>query len=328
MGPDFLAILIIVAVLAGGTKPGRNFIREAWKATGWRPPRKAARHYSGRLGAAAGRAIAGRPRGGSGRSRSVRSGWSLAPAAHAVRMRAGQDGAKGLFRTRRGPLIPLIRVTDLKPGSPQAPAKAPAGKSAPPASAPAPEPRVCVACGNPEYGPRKDGGNWGPLVLYTEPIYGDGHPEAPRLIHKAHFKDEGSGFYGRPYQPAPAPADPGTGTVPAPPAPATVPPRRRNMTARYVINLETPTTDGEFLESAVKIADTLKALAEDIGNWAEGLGALNLPQSVLNPLHQVSEGITEAAQGASQAATNFEAEFEDAREVASRGLHFTGQDAA
>jgi hypothetical protein len=100
------------------------------------------------------------------------------------------------------------------------------------------------------------------------------------------------------------------------------------MTARYVINLEPPTTDGEFLESATKIADTLKQLAEDITNWAEGVGALGLPQSVTNPLHQVGGGITDAAQGASQAATNFESEFEDAREVASRGMHFTGQDAA
>ena len=100
------------------------------------------------------------------------------------------------------------------------------------------------------------------------------------------------------------------------------------MTSRYAINLEPPTTDGEFLESCTELGDVLKSLAEQIGNWADGLGSLNLPRTVLDPLHQVSEGITDAAQGASQAALSFADEFEDAREVASRGMHFTGQDAA
>ena len=100
------------------------------------------------------------------------------------------------------------------------------------------------------------------------------------------------------------------------------------MTTRYAINLEPPATDGEFLESCVELGDVLKSLAEQISNWADGLGALNLPASVLNPLHQVSEGITDAAAGATQAAKAFEDEFEDARDVAARGMHFTGQDAA
>jgi hypothetical protein len=100
------------------------------------------------------------------------------------------------------------------------------------------------------------------------------------------------------------------------------------MTSRYAINLEPPATDGEFLESCVQLGDVLKSLAEQIGDWADGLSALNLPKSVLDPLHQVSEGITDAADGAAKAAAAFEEEFEDAREVASRGMHFTGQDAA
>lgn len=100
------------------------------------------------------------------------------------------------------------------------------------------------------------------------------------------------------------------------------------MRQRHVINLERPSTDGEFLESCVQLADVLKALAEEVADWADSLGGLNLPQSVLAPLHQVSEGINEAATGASQAAKAFEDEFEDARDVASRGMHFTGQDAA
>lgn len=100
------------------------------------------------------------------------------------------------------------------------------------------------------------------------------------------------------------------------------------MTARYAINLEPPSTDGEFLDSCTQLGDVLKQLAEQISNWADGLGALNLPQSVLNPLHQLSDGITDAAAGAAQAAKAFEDEFGDARDVASRGMHITGQDAA
>lgn len=127
---------------------------------------------------------------------------------------------------------------------------------------------------------------------------------------------------------------PETGTSPAPapiPIPASAPPgaeRNRKPMNRYAINLEHPTTDGEFLESCIQLGDVLKSLADQIGDWADGLSALNLPSSVLSPLHQVSEGITDAADGAAKAATAFENEFEDARDVAARGMHFTGQDAA
>jgi hypothetical protein len=136
-------------------------------------------------------------------------------------------------------------------------------------------------------------------------------------------------------QPPPANAAAGTGTGLAPatiPTPTSAPPgaerSRKAMTSRYAINLEPPTTDGEFLESCVQLGDVLKSLADQIGEWADGLSVLNLPTSVLSPLHQVSEGITDAADGATKAATAFENEFEDARDVAARGMHFTGQDAA
>ena len=97
---------------------------------------------------------------------------------------------------------------------------------------------------------------------------------------------------------------------------------------RYSINLEAPTTDAEFLESCIQLGDVLKSLASEVSDWSEGLSGLHLPTSVLTPLHQLCEGIEEAATGASDAAKAFEDEFEDARDVASRGMHFTGQDAA
>ena len=145
--------------------------------------------------------------------------------------------------------------------------------------------------------------------------------------------------------PGPGPAPPGnTTTTAAPPAASPVPTttapdgapaaphagagRNTTMRHRYSVNLERPATDAEFLESCVQLGDVLKALAEEVSEWADSLSGLNLPQSVLAPLHLVSEGIEEAATGASQSAKSFEDEFEDARDVASRGMHFTGEDAA
>jgi len=139
--------------------------------------------------------------------------------------------------------------------------------------------------------------------------------------------------------PPPGPALPGTTTA-ASPRPTTTAPdgapaaphagagRNTTMRHRYSVNLERPATDAEFLESCVQLGDVLKALAEEVSDWADSLSGLNLPQSVLAPLHLVSEGIEEAASGASQSAKAFEDEFEDARDVASRGMHFTGEDAA
>jgi hypothetical protein len=130
--------------------------------------------------------------------------------------------------------------------------------------------------------------------------------------------------------PAPAPA--GTGPITAPPGARPAPARGRKeirtMRQRYSINLEPPATDAEFLESCVQLGDVLKALAGEVSNWADGLSGLHLPTSVLSPLHSLCEGIEEAATGATSAAKAFEDEFEDARDVAARGMHFTGQDAA
>ncbi len=133
----------------------------------------------------------------------------------------------------------------------------------------------------------------------------------------------------QPVETEPGPADP----KPGPDATTTTAPagagrKTATMTTRYAINLEPPSTDAEFLESCVDLGDVLRSLAEQISEWAEGLSALHLPQSVLSPLQAVGDGIEEAADGAAKAAAAFCDEFEDARDVAARGMHITGQDAA
>jgi hypothetical protein len=172
--------------------------------------------------------------------------------------------------------------------------------------------------------------------------HADGSPLCPVMTpggyRPASPADGGTGQTAEAGDSQPGPADdPGTGSAPGLGQPSssattTAPPGAERsthpMTSRYSINLEPPSTDGEFLESCVQLGDVLKALAEHVADWADSLSALNLPRSVLAPLHTVSEGIEEAASGATRAAASFEDEFEDARDVASRGMTITGQDAA
>ena len=335
---EVLAIMIVVAVMAGATKSGRAFIREAWKATGWRSPRQSARHHSGRLGAMTGRGVAAATRS---------SGRTV--------MRGGRSAAAGIGRIGKGerPLIPLMwrgDPRDTEDGSSgAAPQAAVTGisdtRSFIPVNAEAPDGPgmngaldreikkiICAKYAVDDLQPDE--------VIVTEDgaITIDRRRRSPwaRTMLVGHWKPAGKPADGAP-GPESGPAEsedpPAAGKDPAPSNPSvTRPPgleqRRTNMTARYTLNLETPTTDGEFLEAVVQIGDVLKSLAENIGTWAEGLGALHLPQSVLTPLHLISDGITDAAGGAAQSAKSFEDEFEDAREVASRGMHFTGQDAA
>lgn len=105
-----------------------------------------------------------------------------------------------------------------------------------------------------------------------------------------------------------------------PPGPGSTPVR-----ARFTVSLAAPATDAEFLASCTQLGDALMSLAAVIGEWADGLGACNLPASVLTPLRQASQNITGAASGAVQAATAFENEFGHARGLAARGMTITGQ---
>ncbi|MFI6325105.1 hypothetical protein ACIBG8_46845 [Nonomuraea sp. NPDC050556] len=130
------------------------------------------------------------------------------------------------------------------------------------------------------------------------------------------------------------PASDGASARPVTALPAPAPARRPTLSkgsltvSQLIINIEPPTTDAEFLDDCRSIAGVMRALAEEIGEWASGVAALGIPQEVTNPLAGIADGLTAAADGAMQAATRFEDSFEEAREVAARGMTITGQDAA
>lgn len=112
------------------------------------------------------------------------------------------------------------------------------------------------------------------------------------------------------------------------PAAASVP-RGCRRPARFALRLEPPAaTDEDFLESCAAISTALTALAGQLAAWADGLRSLHFPASVLGLIDQAAGSVIGAAGGAAQAASAFEDEFSDARDIASRGMHITGQHTA
>jgi hypothetical protein len=307
---EVLAILLITAALTAATKSGRHLVKSAHKATGWRTPRSAMQHHSGRLGALIGRGVAASARTGR------RAGTHAALASGRTARRAGQHAASTAGRrwqARAGTDAARAPLWRIRPAAPAV------GVSGEPTAGTADSGSVPGVSGSPIGTDHAASGSSSSTTTTTTTTAGGTRtPAAAATSGDTSPPEPGSSGTGTSLAPADTTATVPTGTE-----------RRSNrMTTRYAINLEPPATDGEFLESCVQLGDLLKSLADQIGDWADGLGALNLPQSVLNPLHQVSEGITDAADGAAKAATAFEDEFEDARDVAARGMHFTGQDAA
>jgi hypothetical protein len=108
MGPEVVLVLLIAAALSGGTKTGRkasrNFIASAHKATGWRTPRSAVQHYSGKAGAAAGRATSAGAR--TGRQAAGKAGQHAARAAGRRWEQRIADGGTGPLIWRARPQEP------------------------------------------------------------------------------------------------------------------------------------------------------------------------------------------------------------------------------
>jgi hypothetical protein len=93
-------------------------------------------------------------------------------------------------------------------------------------------------------------------------------------------------------------------------------------------DLDTPADDEEFLASCISLRDHLYALAGRLEEWAEHISGTGLPEPVVGPLFITAIRVREAAVLATRAAGAFRDGYEDARQVASRGLTITGRDTA
>jgi hypothetical protein len=325
--------LVFAAILTSATKTGRAAAKNAAKsghaATGWRTPGKALEHHSGRAGAAGGRIFAA----------------GLRKTRHATGKAgtAAENAASKRWDARTGtPPAPMIRwLRDKQPGTPGDP------------GATASKPDATTSTAPPSFGAKKaspGGGDGGAPATgltpeeiaaikapYVADLAGDGvRPEEIMVKPDGEIwldrrkttwwaKPTLIGNWTPPGRPGPGRPAPDTTTATAPRRGGD---RSTSTVSRFAINLEAPTSDAEFLASCIDLGDALRGMAEEIGEWAEGIASLGLPSSVTTPLNAVAEGITEAAAGAARAASSFADEFEDAREVAARGMKFTGRDAA
>jgi hypothetical protein len=180
----------------------------------------------------------------------------------------------------------------------------------------------------------------GPAAPRPEPeTRPEGNPDQPAAPEPGPEPEPDSGQTGTLDEPA------GTAFADGPPAPVTAPGHpdseeeppaapppepaagRCRRPARFALRLEPPATDEEFLGSCAAIGAALAALGGQVGAWADGLRVLHFPASVLGPLDKAAAAIAAAGTGAAQAAAAFDDEFGDARDVAARGMHITGQDA-
>jgi hypothetical protein len=337
--------LVFAAILAGATKTGRraaghtgrtagraakNAAASGYAATEWRTPGKALEHHAGRAGAAGGRVFAAAARK---IERYAAKRWKdraeLPPGERPQMVRwlvdkpatSGDDGSG----ESSGP-------------PPSFGAKAsPGARSTPEASRPAATGDVIHAgpAGEPVPGLTP-----ATIVAIKQQIvaeYAADHVQEHEVIVKPDgdivLDRRRKSPWAKPMTIAkwtPRAPDPSSGpaTTPTTTAPTSGAEGSTTTVARFGISLEPPTNDAEFLATLIDIGDMLKGVAEEIENWAEGITGMGLPSSVTTPLQAIPEGITEAAQGATRAAGAFEDEFEDAREVASRGMKFTGRDAA
>jgi hypothetical protein len=239
-------------------------------------------------------------------------------------------------RRRPGSLM----LTRVLAGDPAGPAEVPGEPAIPPApDSPGTETprRVCAACGNSENGPRRGGGTWGPLVVHHDQDDGE-----DRLIHRAHFEDESTGYYGEPYQAAPAPSDPAnpnetggnTMTDNRGQASRITPARRaRGAAARAGGTMPAawntviartadfePESDGDLLDwmgdEVAAVAAYAEALVDLYESCTQGIG---LDPVAMTALHDVADAQAHASETMSGARRKFADHYDRPREFAAEG---------
>ncbi|MFC9975215.1 hypothetical protein ACFVH6_30405 [Spirillospora sp. NPDC127200] len=281
---------VLFIALTAGTKTGRAAARNAaasgYKATGWKPPKTAIVHYSGKAGEALGKRFAATTRKTRRATmRMVEKRWSA---------RVNSD-------TPPGSQPPVKRVTPPRPSDtpPQAdgeqpPSRRPAGHR----SGPSDQVR---------YGPFTNTVVHDDDTYTLKPSKDGGH--SPQSDHGT-----GAG-------PAAVPSAGPESTRPVHGA-------ARSTMSTFSLDLERPTTDAEFLETCIVLGDVLRGLSKSVEEWAGDVAGLGLPGQVTAPLEAVAEGIGDAATAVTRSATAFADIFEEPREIASRGMKFTGEEAA
>jgi hypothetical protein len=93
----------------------------------------------------------------------------------------------------------------------------------------------------------------------------------------------------------------------------------------HAIDLHTPVTDTEFLTCCRDLATALRGIAAHIAEWVGGVLACGLPHGPAAALDTIAPRLCDAAADADRAAATFAKQFSDARQLAARGLHFTGE---
>jgi hypothetical protein len=88
-----------------------------------------------------------------------------------------------------------------------------------------------------------------------------------------------------------------------------------------------PSTDSEFLAFCADLGPVLDSLASRMELWIAGLTQIGLPVQVTAPLSAAAEQIGDAAAAINRTAAAFSDLFEKPREIAARGMTFTGHDA-
>jgi hypothetical protein len=95
-----------------------------------------------------------------------------------------------------------------------------------------------------------------------------------------------------------------------------------------VTELETPSSDGEFLANCSHLALEGRALAQQMDEYTAELVRLGLPSSVTGYINMAAESASDMAGYLVTAGHRFEEEYEEVRTVAGRGMVFRGEDAA
>jgi hypothetical protein len=329
--------LVFAAILTGVTKNGRkaaghtgrtmgratkNAVTSGYAATEWRTPGKALEHHAGRAGAAGGRIFAAAARKV---ERYAAKRWKARAA-----LPAGERPQMVRWLADK-PAKPATSDND-RPGESSDPPSSFGAKASPAAA------DVIHAGPGGEALPGLNPATIAAIKAQIVAEYAADNVTADEVIVKPDgeivLDRRARSPWAKPMTIAkwtPTAPDPSSGPATTPTtttAPTSGTERGTTTVARFGISLEPPTNDAEFLATLIDIGDAMKAVAEEIEGWAETITGMGLPSSVTTPLHAIPEGITEAAQGAGRAAAAFEDEFEDAREVASRGMKITGRDAA